>query len=303
MNQHTDSHASPIFADGLLMAIFGPLHNGYLRAITLFADYPAPGQSAAMPLEFSKVDAAANRSGTIYRGLGIGVGLLSIVILWLAVIPVALGVTDGVVLARLKTAKVALMTAVVLAVAMAAFGPWRRRWTALRKQAQMLACKPHPVPGEASACAASMRSDLRRLLDEQIAYNAITSGKYHDIERNTMFLTYSCFAIAFVCAAADALFFALAGHSPKLLLIGTILLPGVVGILHGINGFLRVGEQAFSCKLMENHLIQLRAALDRLLEQGNAPPEEALADVGKEIADILARYDNLWAATVRLPPV
>lgn len=311
MNQVADTQAPATLGHGLLLTCLGSLHRYYLRSMTGFARYQTPMPSTPVSLEFEALDAAANQAGAIYRGLGVGIGLLSIVILFLALVPVALGLTDKPVMAVVKTAKVALMLMVVLAVMMAVFGPWRERWTERRKAAQALGWGPQgagiipmETQGEPAATQAAGCDGLRRLLDEQIGYNAMTAGRYHHVERNTMYLTYFFFLVALSCAAVDTFSYLRTGSSPKWLLFGTVFLPGVVGILHGVNGFLCVGEQSFSCRLMEKHLTQLRAALDRLQEPGAMPRQaEALAEVKKEIMEVLTRHDDLWAKAVKIPTV
>lgn len=311
MNQVANTHAAATLVDGLLLACLGSLHRCYVRSMTGFARYQTSRRSTPVSLEFEALDAAADQAGAIYRGLGVGIGLLSIAILFLALAPVALGLTDKPVMVVVKTAKVALMLTVVLAVMMAVFGPWRERWTELRKAAQALGWGPQgagfssrETQAEPAATQANDYDGLRRLVDEQIGYNAMTAGRYHHVERNTMYLTYFFFLVALSCAAVDTFSYLRTGSSPKWLLFGTVFLPGVVGILHGVNGFLCVGEQSFSCRLMEKHLTQLRATLDRLQELGAMPrQEDALAEVRKEIMEVLTRHDDLWAKAVKIPTV
>jgi hypothetical protein len=298
------------FCDGLLLAVLAPLHKGYLRAMTGFARFQTLGPSAPRSPEFETLDAAANRAGAIYRGLGVGVGLLSILVLFLAVVPSALELSPTSV-SWVKVTKVYAMVAIVAAVTLAVVCPWRRTWTVLRKEAQAKAYgsaggarNNQDASAEANDVQIKVRDDLRLLVDEQIAYNAMTARKYHRVERMTLIVTYFVFVIALICAALDAVVFLPTSPWKKSLLFGTVFLPGVVGILHGINGFLGVSEQAFSCKLMEDHLTQLRRTLEQLQQPDAAPSrEDALAAVSIQIRDVLTRHDDLWAEAVKPPSV
>jgi len=278
----------------------GAVAHAYFDAMS--GEHGARPGHAAPPAD--KWERMARASAARYRGMGMLVALNSALILLFALLPTVLKLEAGAV--AVKVMKLLAMAGVILLLlAMARANRWRQTWISARRRAQRNASAPLRLaarelaaqPGDAER-AAALRRHCEGTLAGQVAYNRATAHCYHAIEHRTEFITYTAFALSFVAACADALMTAFFGSTAKWPLLLTAFLPGVVGLVHGLNGFLGVGEQAFSCSLMARRLGELR---ERVATDGAAPA--VLLQVARETLRLLEGHDQVWAPSVGLPSV
>jgi hypothetical protein len=164
----------------------------------------------------------------------------------------------------------------------------KRQWIQYRRMAEigryaslkeaLDACKNERSP----AAEARLINELRGVLADQVGYNERSHRRYHAIERFSDGLSWIGFGGAFLAAVAHVWWPA------SWLIFFTAFGPALVGAIHGINGFLRLGDLAEDHGRMATHLSQLRTRLETA--QG-----DALFQVGDSAYQILNDRDAEWA--------
>lgn len=252
---------------------------------------------------FEAADALASRLGNRYRGIGVSVGLLSILIIFSAVAPPALGLAGRLelVLGILKVLSMAIMLALVVYGARTGL---RKRWIMARRQAeslryQMLAERIQHLrtllaeqapeadrQREAGELKALIRTHLGTGTEHcQIGYNRRKAWQYAAVERMGDRLGWIGFVLALGAAVAHLFW-----HASWMLLL-TVFVPALIGAIHGINGFLKLEDLAEDHLSMASRLSQVAEELERV----SADEPSRLVELAELAYQLLTDRDVHWA--------
>lgn len=255
--------------------MYGFFYQGYMRVMPWLGGYRAP-VSAAQPeaVAHPAADLAATDYGSEYRGVGVLTGGLGVAIVFAAIAPGAFAVEDILVLRCFGVLKVSMMCLMLFLVYMVGQkSGLKEKWIRTRQQSEQdrykrLAALIQLLEGELTEHHAEpvLRELSRILLGEggQIQYNHNKAHQYEAIEKAAEGISWGGFFVALVCAFLILLAeFDWLHHHPVLIL-GTAFLPALVGGVHGINGFLTVGNLASDHMAMAHHLSETSDALDKL---------------------------------------
>lgn len=258
-----------------------------------------PKQSAE---DVKNADQLATEYGNLYRGLGVLMAFMGILVVLLAVLPTALVIKSHLALQIIGVLKVFLMGASAI-IFFCEVKRWKfkERWVAYRKKAEAgryaLAWQlihDHDLP--------PLRDEIARILDEQVEYNHRKSQQYEHIEHATSAMSGVGFAVAFGAASWLALSeFHLAPHNSALIL-GTAFVPALIGGLHGLNAFLNVGNLAEEHKELSQELGKKRTEFieeERLSGIDEALNSEELTKFSTSALHILNQRDDHWAAKAK----
>lgn len=229
-------------------------------------------------------DSAATTLGNRYRGMGVAIGLLGAAIVLCAVLPVALNLHHGPALA-VGIAKVALMTLMVGIIYYGIRSKTRDKWVMNRRHAERQRYKS--LSGELQKeefDANKVRELLAPILREQVRYNHAKMEQYESIETFSDRLSWLAFGLAFA-AAVIHLF-----HHADWLLFFTAFGPALVGAVHGINGFLRIGDLAEDHDKMYHRLQELAEALDAVAND----VREEVREIATAAYELLCDRDARW---------
>jgi hypothetical protein len=201
------------------------------------------------------MDASATSKVQAYRGVGVVVGLLGILIVAAAVAPTALEVENHQALIAIGGLKVGMMLSMLYLVYKTGYkSDLKSQWIAHRKLAEthryarLHDFRKALTDQPSAAMAPPVYWELRYILDDkvsgQIAYNSGKAKKYQAIEHASELLSWIGFGVALLCACL--LFLSEIGwmHHYAALIFGTAAVPAFVGGIHGINGFLNIGGLA-----------------------------------------------------------
>jgi hypothetical protein len=219
----------------------------------------------AQRLAFETMDASATSKGKAYRGVGVVVGLLGILIVAAAVAPTALEVENHQALIAIGGLKVGMMLTMLYLVYKKGYkSDLKSQWIEHRRQAEthryarLHDFRKALTEQPSAALARCVYWELRYILDDkdsgQIAYNSGKAEKYQAIEHASERLSRIGFGVALLCACL--LFLSEIGwmHHHAALIFGTAAVPAFVGGIHGINGFLNIGGLAEEHAKMANFL-------------------------------------------------
>ena len=227
--------------------------------MTMEGDESHPGRS------FEECDQLATQLGKEYRGLGLLVGFLGILIVFSAVTPAGFHIEDIRWLIALGLFKVGMMLYMFYLVwEIGGKSGLKTRWIAARLDAERLRyfdldrLTQELRLNMGAVTANKLRKELESILDTQgkgqISYNRDKASNYMAIERASDFLSWAGFAIALTCAiwlvASEV---GLVAHR-SWLIFGTAAVPALVGGIHGLNGFLNIGGLAEEHEKMANFL-------------------------------------------------
>jgi hypothetical protein len=259
---------------------------------------------------FKDIDTSATKLGKAYRGVGVLVGMLGIVIVFSAVVPVALQIENETWLRPLGALKVAMMLGMlVLVYEIGRKSGIKTRWIAARREAErlryeelrMLKDALHAKPDNASA--GKVYNELTHILDGkwgQILYNAGKAQKYKAIERASELLSWLGFGIGLV--SAIWLLFSEFGwivHRPWLI-FGTAAVPAFVAGIHGINGFLNISALAEEHEKMAQFLRGISAELGKTGPKKTDPNySEAILLIAERAYSQLVDRDVQWAESTK----
>lgn len=248
--------------------------------------------------EFESADAAAMKFGNEFRGSGVFIGVLGIVIVFLAVAPTGFAVEDEFALVVYGLLKVALMAILFAMVLKSGKSNRKERWLEMREQAEELRYRtlrieidrlkknPNQCPEDMNA----LRLHLLHLIGDpvtgQLAYNARCAERYEAVERAATVLTWLAFGVSFLSAifllGSD---FHWVAHQPALI-FGTAAVPAAVGGLHGINGFLQIGPLIDEHKKIERNLSDQFELIRKSSES------ESLLEAAVAVHGILSKRDE-----------
>lgn len=287
----------------------GCIFKWYLNCMSFFGSIFAPASSHINPqetvathfpltdvgsLSLSDADKMATSLGMRYRALGVSVGLMGIVIIFLAIAPSGLSLDhhDEEIVSRIKVFLMILMLYLVFSGRRSRINQqWiRMRLVAEKMRYSALRLVTDAKPKNVSMWAQDLRARLEEVLvgkDGQIAYNASKAKQYTSIEHFADILLWTSVVLALIGAIAH--FFV---TWPALIFL-TAFGPAAVGGIHGINGFLGIGG------LIEEHSAtqsRLQSAMNRL---NNLKPSEdkdgsALKGIANEVLDVLGSRDERW---------
>jgi hypothetical protein len=246
-----------------------------MRVMPWLGGYRAP-VSHAKPLAVAHpvADKAATDYGSEYRGVGVLTGGLGVAIVFAAIAPGAFAVEDLLVLRCFGVLKVSMMCLMLFLVYMVGQkSGLKEKWIRARQESERdryktLAALIRVLEGERTEQhAAPVVAELSRILlgeSGQIHYNHNKTHQYEAIEKAAEGISWCGFFIALICAFMILLaeFHWLHHHSE--LILGTAFLPALVGGVHGINGFLTVGNLAADHKVMAKNLSESSVALGKL---------------------------------------
>lgn len=243
---------------------------------------------------FEQFDAQATRLGNEYRGVGVAVGLLGVLIVFCTLAPIGfeLGHTAGVVI---NLVEIFLMLATVCLVLVTNRKGLRGKWIAARLKAedrryQFLrdTIQQHAGTALDEQARQQLVDELHRIFRDQIGYNEKRAHAYEAIEHASDWLGWIGFGAAIAAACLH-----LVMHQ-SWLIFPTAFLPVLVGAIHGINGFLRVSDLAEEHAAVAKRLRGTRARLDDCSSQ----PEKVL-ELAKAAYQILSTRDTQWLVTAR----
>ncbi len=259
-------------------------------------------------IEFQAADALASSHGDAYRGAGVLIGLLGILVVFIAVTPAGLSIENESTLVMLGVAKVVLMVAILVNVYL--YGNRSKHhseWITYRRKAESLRyaglkelkekLNSNLESGDAAAVSEHLFAELRRTLEGengQIAYNQRKSRQYKSIEHFSSRLSWYGFLFVLICAVWLLLSeLHLAPHT-SLLIYGTAAVPAFVGGIHGINGLLKVES------LLEEHqnMALVLQGLCGELNLANPRDSVTMLEICGRVYDHLVARDVLWAESV-----
>jgi len=255
--------------------LYSIFYIGYMRFMPWLGGYRAPVASAQSEATACQTaDRAATDYGSEYRGVGVLTGGLGVAIVFAAIAPVAFAVEDILMLRGFGVLKVSMMCLMLFLVFMVGQkSGLKEKWIRTRQQSEQdryktLAALIRDLEVDMSEQhAAPVLTELSRILlgeSGQIHYNHNRAHQYEAIENAAEIISWGGFFIALICAFLILLAeFDWLHHHPALIL-GTAFLPTLVGGVHGINGFLSVGNLATDHKAMANHLNETSIAIGKL---------------------------------------
>lgn len=295
---------------------YSSTYRKYLRWISWLGGYRQKKHPQAQHVtlrevnpDFDVADRNAARYGDQYRGAGVAVGLLGISIVFVALAPVGLSIHSGRVLVGMGALKIALMLWILWLVFQ--FGQRSKLsqlWIETRCKAEELRySKLKRLKNDLARSSIKSEDQTQMLHDElssilsgnnddgQIRYNQSKGEMYEAIERFGERLSWWGFALALVCAIMLLLSEVhLVGHMPWLI-FGTAALPALVGGIHGINGFLKIGA------LAEEHLVMAKLLKGFSIELEHTPISDAdsvLAIAERTYGQLVSR-DVLWGESTQ----
>jgi len=258
-------------------------------------------------LSYLEVDRAATEAGEQYRGLGIAVGLMGAVVVLLAVVPDAFGLTSATSPKEPKlvlgAVKLLLMLAMLALIGFARFAGLKSSWIDIRLLAEELRYEGlrHARDQAVSAvgdetAVAALRIQMLKVLEGehgQIEYNERNAAHYERIELFVKQLTYRGFFISMLAAAAS-MGVTQTPYKAPWLLVFTASLPAAIGALHGVLGFLRLSELIAEHERMAATLMGLLNEMNALETTIDEP--EKLVTIANNLLQLLSGGDTVWTA-------
>lgn len=242
-------------------------------------------------------DQKATDLGDRYRGIGVFVGILGVLIIFCAIAPVALQV-GGNVAEIFGWTEIVLMVSLLGLVTYGSGSNLKSSWIAARREAELmryqklhkaiddLKNRPDAAAYEEKADAelrSKLETELHSKLDEQYNYNKIKAHQYESIERFSNFAGWLGFFFALSAAVAH-----LWMHEAWLLFF-TGFLPALVGGIHAINGFLGLTDLAEEHAEMAERLGHIRGTLK------NQRSSNDLLELATITYETLTNRDVRWA--------
>ena len=251
---------------------------------------------AQQPERFENLDTIAAQLGNTYRGFGVTAGLLGALVVLLAVLPIGLELEHGAALI-VSLAEISLMLGMVALVVYGIRSRTREKWIRARQDAETLRYRSlsrsiatFSVATEKERNASQLLSEIRNILDGpngQIAYNVNKASQYEAVEQMANWASWLGF-VAALSAAVAHLFL----HSGSWLIFFTAFVPSMIGALHGINAFLRIGD------LVEDHHLtgkRLRKILNEI-ESIQSVDTLRIQQLAEAAYELLSTRDSQWAS-------
>jgi len=240
------------------------------------------------------LDYLATQLGAAFRGAGILVGILSMLILLCAFLPMCLDLNHEIKII-LGVAEISLMLFSLLILWLIRFSELKIRWLEIRSATEKIRYK------ELSNLITintdnlniikydDLLSTITSLLDGgtkcQIEYNKNRLTEYENIEIFTTRLTYIGFVISFFAAISH-----LKLHINELFLF-TAFVPSCVGVMHAINGFLRLPQMVAYHGEMVGNLSEVKS---EVLALGVDKQSAQLVRLAERLLRYLENINEKW---------
>jgi hypothetical protein len=253
-----------------------------------------PGDGIQVPdkRSFSEIDQEATDLGDRYRGIGVTVGLLGVLIIFCAVAPIGFESGHTSTLA-FTIGKIIMMLVMAVLVGWTVHSKLRNKWIEARLKAEKLRYKKlrelnqtlEKSPTDITT-KNQVLDELKNIFEGQIDYNKSKAGQYHAIEEFSNIIGWVGFAIAFIFACLH-----LVVHE-SWLIFPTAFVPALVGAIHGVNAFLRLSDLAEDHESMSKRLEETQSELNGFKEN----PEKVL-ELSLATYQILTTRDQQWVET------
>lgn len=238
-------------------------------------------------------DDEATKLGNTYRGAGVSVALLGALIVFTALTPSALNLSEDIsqLINVLEIALLALVLWLVHKHQKQEQRDTRQLWIEARTEAERLRYETLRRLTDAkselnTAYSIELKTEIQLILDDQIGYNQKKQAKCERIEHVTDKVSVVGFSFAFLGASAHIFI-----HT-HLLLYATVFVPALIGALHGINSFLQLSRHAVHHEEIANNLIKIKNHL-----KAEIPPQELNA-LGDQLYQLLTDSDQIWGKRV-----
>lgn len=221
-------------------------------------------------------DQEALQAAQQFRSSGVFIGFLGLLVTTLAILPSGIDFDHHTVLI-LTALKVSLMIAIILLIFKHNRSNIKDKWLFARIKAEQLRygwLKNDQIDLQ----------EVTNLIDSQISYNHSKIERYESVEHTTELLTWVAFGLALIAATAH---FLIEAHW---LIFFTGLFPALVGILHGINGFLGFGAMI---RDHEYALSSLKGIQERILQ-----PNMDIKSIANELFWLMSMRDSQWLKLV-----
>lgn len=243
-----------------------------------------------------ELDRQATVLGNAYRGLGVLVGILGVLIISCALAPIGFELKQGP-SHLVHWTEIGLMAITVAIFAYAKLSRMHERWVLVRSQAESRRYEELYEVIQSKDVNKIYQSLQKMLIgkDGQIEYNRRKQHQYESIEQTTSMLTWLTF-LAALLAAFVHLFF----DFPWLILL-TANLPAVGGAVHGINGFLEISELESTHQEMFHSLSSSHDALAELIGSNStlkSGTEKKVIALASNIYGVLTTQDK-WIKTAK----
>ncbi|PPC86619.1 MAG: hypothetical protein CTY37_05450, partial [Methylotenera sp.] len=239
---------------------------------------------------FTDIDNEATALGNQYRGIGVTIGLLGVLIIFCEVAP------DGFEFGHIS--KLIFTISKIFMMLLMAYLVWktinsklRSKWITARLNAEVLRYKHIQTsienlqknPEDPTASARVMQ-ELNTVFDSQIEYNKSKASQYRAIEQLSEYLGWIGFAVALTGACLHLVI-----HQ-SWLIFPTAFVPACIGAIHGINGFLRISDMSEDHFTMAKQLESVHNELDN----GHNPLK--VIELAQTTYQILTKRDVQWVA-------
>lgn len=249
---------------------------------------------------FDAKDKKATLLGDSYRGIGVAVSVLGLLIIFCAIAPIALEIEHqfGDIFI---VCEIVLMLLMLFLVRHTTKKDLRKNWIDARKEVETLRyadlnSKINQLETNDNgnkdfdndmkkALLTALNQKLHHIFDEQVNYNKDKAEIYLRIEKSSDILSWVGFVLAFTAVCAH-----LFTHAPFLLFF-TAFIPALVGAIHGTNAFLRLSD------LAEDHIEMakgLEEAQGSLNDKG--VDSSKMLEIAEKTYNMLTDRDTKWAA-------
>lgn len=240
---------------------------------------------------FSEIDQEATDLGDHYRGIGVIVGLLGVLIIFCAVAPIGFesGHTSTLVFTICKILMMVLMAVLVW---WTIHSKLRNKWIEARLKAENLRYKnlrelnQKLEKSPTDITTKQVLDELDKIFSDQIGYNKSKATNYHSIEMISDYIGWIGFFIAFVGACLH-----LVMHE-SWLIFPTAFVPALVGTIHGVNAFLRLSDLAEDHESMGKRLEETQSELNN-----NKENAVKVLELSRVAYQTLTSRDVQWVET------
>ena len=275
----------------------------------LLGGYKAPINHVKTDAVSSTSDKSAVNYGNEYRGVGVFIGMLGIAIVFVAITPGAFEINNILWLRLLGILKVFMMCLMLtLVYLIGQKSGFKDKWINSRLKSEKDRYFPledliaQLIKDKSEKLTTSVKTEALRILqghDGQIEYNHNKAQQYESIEKAVERISWIGFFVALVCAVLILLSEFDLIHHQSFLILGTAFLPALVGGLHGINGFLTVGNLAGDHKTMTQHLTEAEC----VLQEVSASDADEVLKIAKKTHLRLDGRDIEWGEKTQSGPV
>jgi hypothetical protein len=199
---------------------------------------------SSVTFEKLDLDLQATKLGNEYRGIGVFISILGLLIIFLAIAPIGFKISKNTSM-LFSIFEIILMALVAFLVLSTNISERKASWIDTRFQAETLryvhlnfAIANFNNAQLDISKKKTLFDSLKIIFTDQIKYNSDKKKLYESIEKNSGHIGWIFFLVAF--SGAILHLFIHAGW----LIFPTVFLPATVGTLHGLNNFLRLSDSA-----------------------------------------------------------